>query len=121
MKTCAILSLVIAASVAGCNQQKEVAVTEVNKVKAVEQEPKPKERPKQEDQPKHGEDKHKHAFADPEERAKKWNDPERDKWQYPEEIVAALALKPGATVADIGAGTGYMVAHLSKAVGNRCP
>lgn len=60
---------------------------------------------------------HAHAFADPAERAKKWNDPERDKWQHPEEIVAALALRPGATVADIGAGTGYMVAHLSKAVG----
>jgi len=86
-------------------QQKEVAVREVNN---------DKER-KHGDQPNHGD--HKHAFADPAERAKKWNDPERDKWQHPEEIVAALALKPGATVADIGAGTGYMVAHLSKAVG----
>lgn len=64
---------------------------------------------------KHGE--HQHAFTDPEERAKKWNDPERDQWQRPEEIVAALGLKPGDTVADIGAGTGYMVAPLSKAVG----
>lgn len=56
-------------------------------------------------------------FADPVERAKKWNDPERDKWQQPDEIVAVLALQPGVTVADIGAGTGYMVARLSKAVG----
>lgn len=60
---------------------------------------------------------HKHAFADPAEMSKKWNDPERDQWQHPEEIMAALALKPGATVADIGAGTGYMVAPISKAVG----
>ncbi|ODA36530.1 class I SAM-dependent methyltransferase [Planctopirus hydrillae] len=60
---------------------------------------------------------HKQAFAYPEEVSKKWNNPERDKWQHPEEIIAALALKPGATVADLGAGTGYMVAHMSKAVG----
>lgn len=113
MKTCAVLSLVIAvaAIIVGCNQQKEVALTEVSKDKTAEQEP------KQVEQPKHGDHNHKHAFADPAERAKKWNDPERDKWQQPEEIVAVMALKPGATVADIGAGTGYMVAHLSKAVG----
>lgn len=113
MKSCAILSLVIAvaASITGCGQQKEVAVTEANKEKAVES------RPQHEEQPKHGDHKHHHAFADPAESAKKWNDPERDKRQHPEEIVASLALKPGATVADIGAGTGYMVAPLSKAVG----
>lgn len=61
---------------------------------------------------------HHHAFSDPEELAKKWNTPERDQWQRPEKIIEALALEPGATVADIGAGTGYMVAHLSRAVGN---
>jgi predicted methyltransferase len=72
---------------------------------------------KREEQPKHGNHEHHHAFADPAERAKTWNDPGRDAWQHPEEIVAALALEPGATVADIGAGTGYMVGHLSKAVG----
>lgn len=66
----------------------------------------------------HGNHSHRdHAFDDPDKWAKKWNDPERDKWQHPEEIVAALALKPGAEVVDIGAGTGYMVAPLSKAVG----
>jgi predicted methyltransferase len=69
------------------------------------------------ERPKHGNHKHQHAFTNPEERAKKWNDPERDTWQHPDEIVAALTLKPGATVAEIGAGTGYMVAYLSKAVG----
>jgi len=60
---------------------------------------------------------HQHAFADPEKLAARWNDPSRDDWQHPEEIVAALTLEAGQTVADIGAGTGYMVAHLSKAVG----
>src|SRR5688572_18354399 len=60
-----------------------------------------------------------HPFTDPEGLAAKFNDPKRDEWQHPQEIIAALTLKPGATVADIGAGTGYMVAHLSKAVGER--
>ncbi|MCD0458172.1 class I SAM-dependent methyltransferase [Roseiconus lacunae] len=41
----------------------------------------------------------------------------RDEWQHPEEIVAALKLEAGQTVADIEAGTGCMVAHLSEAVG----
>lgn len=90
-------------------------MTNANNDKAVEPESKQEERPKQGEQPLNGH--HKHAFADPAEMSKKWNDPERDKWQHPEEIVAALDLKPGATIADIGAGTGYMVALLSKAVG----
>lgn len=105
MKNCVVFSFVltVSAGTIGCGQKKEVAVTEGNNDKAVDQ------------QPRHGD--HKHAFTDPAEKAKKWNDPERDKWQHPEEIVAAMDLKPGATVADIGAGTGYMVASLSKAVG----
>ena len=110
MKNCALLSFVLAfaASIAGCNQRKETTVTDANIDKVANQEP------RQEKRSEHGD--HNHAFADPAERAKKWNDPERDKWQHPEKIVAALALTPGATVADIGAGTGYMVAHLSKTV-----
>lgn len=60
---------------------------------------------------------HHHAFANPEELARKWNDPKRDEWQHPEQIIDALALEPGETVADLGAGTGYLVAHLSNAVG----
>jgi ubiquinone/menaquinone biosynthesis C-methylase UbiE len=38
-------------------------------------------------------------------------------WQRPEDVVRALALPPGARVADIGAGKGYFVPHLSDAVG----
>lgn len=109
------LAIAVAVGIAGCGQRTEVAVTGVNHDKAVEQGPKTDGRPTPGDPPVHGD--HKHAFADPAEMSKKWNDPERDKWQHPEEIVAALALKPGATVADIGAGTGYMVAPISKAVG----
>lgn len=38
-------------------------------------------------------------------------------WQRPEDVARALALPPGARVADIGAGKGYFVLHLSDAVG----
>lgn len=49
--------------------------------------------------------------------AKTLDNPNRDKSQKPEEIIAALDLKPGMGVADIGTGTGYMLPFLSKAVG----
>jgi ubiquinone/menaquinone biosynthesis C-methylase UbiE len=41
----------------------------------------------------------------------------RDERQKPEELVSALRLRPGMTVADIGTGVGYMLPFLSKAVG----
>lgn len=104
-------ALVGALCVAGCEQPNEVAV------KKAENESNVAPSEKQASPAKHGDQKHHDAFKNPVERAKKWNDPARDKTQHPEEIVAALALKPGAAVAEIGAGTGYMVAHLSKAVG----
>src|SRR5688572_25900751 len=43
--------------------------------------------------------------------------PERDRWQQPERIVRALGLRAGDTVADVGAGSGYLLPHLSRAVG----
>jgi len=43
--------------------------------------------------------------------------PDRQRWQKPDEVVRALALAPGAAVADVGAGTGYFSARLAKAVG----
>ena len=49
--------------------------------------------------------------------AKTLDNPNRDKNQKPEEIIALLEIKPGMTVADIGTGTGYMIPHLSRAVG----
>jgi predicted methyltransferase len=56
-------------------------------------------------------------FSDPSQYVPAWNDPARDAWQKPEEIVAALRVSPGATVVDLGAGTGYLVPALSRAVG----
>lgn len=47
-----------------------------------------------------------------------YDDPARDAWQKPAELVAALALAPGERVADLGAGTGYFLRHLAGAVGS---
>jgi ubiquinone/menaquinone biosynthesis C-methylase UbiE len=41
----------------------------------------------------------------------------RDARQKPKELVAELGLKPGMVVADVGTGAGYMLPHLSEAVG----
>ena len=43
--------------------------------------------------------------------------PDRDARQKPTELVAVLGLKPGMTVVDLGTAAGYMLPHLSKAVG----
>jgi len=58
-----------------------------------------------------------HRFDDPERWAREFDDPARDAWQRPEEVVRVMEIAPGATVADLGAGTGYFEKHLSKAVG----
>lgn len=47
------------------------------------------------------------------------NDPARDAWQKPRQVVEALQLSPGARVADLGAGGGYFTWHLADAVGPR--
>jgi ubiquinone/menaquinone biosynthesis C-methylase UbiE len=43
--------------------------------------------------------------------------PKRDAYQKPDEVVAALALKPGETVADIGSGSGYFTLRFAPKVG----
>lgn len=42
---------------------------------------------------------------------------DRAAWQRPDEIVAMLQLRPGDTVADVGAGPGYFTLRLARAVG----
>ncbi|MCF8721824.1 cyclopropane fatty-acyl-phospholipid synthase-like methyltransferase [Nitrospina gracilis Nb-211] len=45
-----------------------------------------------------------------------WSE-DRDQWQKPEAVIAALHLQPGMTVADLGSGTGYFTHRLAGAVG----
>ncbi len=58
-----------------------------------------------------------HSFSDADRWVKVFDDPARADWQKPAELVAALDLEPGSTVADIGAGTGYFNHYLAAAVG----
>jgi predicted methyltransferase len=57
---------------------------------------------------------HQHSFGDAEKWAHVFDDPRRDEWQRPHEVIQALALEPDALVADIGAGTGYFAARLAS-------
>lgn len=57
-----------------------------------------------------------HAFTNAEEWAKTFDDPARDAWQRPDEVVRTLELAEDHTVADLGAGTGYFTVRLARAV-----
>src|SRR5262245_26890408 len=56
-----------------------------------------------------------HAFSDAERWAKIFDDPARDAWQKPREVIAALAVAPDSAIADIGSGTGYFAVRLARA------
>jgi SAM-dependent methyltransferase len=45
--------------------------------------------------------------------------PDREKWQKPDEIMDALNIADGSTVADIGAGAGWFTIRLARRVGPR--
>ncbi len=57
------------------------------------------------------------SFADVERFRALFESSERDGWQKPFEVIRALGVQPGATVADIGAGTGYFARRWAVAVG----
>lgn len=57
-----------------------------------------------------------HHFRDAARWAKEFDDPARDAWQKPDQVIRALAPAPNAVVADIGAGTGYFAVRLARAV-----
>ena len=59
---------------------------------------------------------HEHSFGQADKWAKVFDDPKRDAWQKPHEVIQALALKPDAVIADIGAGTGYFATRLAHMV-----
>ena len=58
-----------------------------------------------------------HDFADVRYWSSVFDDPARDAWQKPKELVAALDIRRGSVVADLGAGTGYLSRRLAAAVG----
>ncbi len=64
----------------------------------------------------HGEQHMHQRFDDAEKWSKVFDDPARDAWQKPAEVIAALQLSPDAVVADIGSGTGYFAVRLARAV-----
>jgi predicted methyltransferase len=59
---------------------------------------------------------HEHRFDDASRWAQVFDDPARDAWQKPHEVIRALGLAPDAVVADIGSGTGYFSVRLAHAV-----
>jgi ubiquinone/menaquinone biosynthesis C-methylase UbiE len=56
-------------------------------------------------------------FSDADRFARRFDDPARDAWQMPDEVIRRLALLPGQVVVDLGSGTGYFVGRLASAVG----
>ena len=46
-------------------------------------------------------------------------DPKRDTYQKPHEVLTALNIKPGEVIADIGAGSGYFTFRLAHFVGDK--
>ena len=59
---------------------------------------------------------HRHSFGGAEHWARVFDDPARDEWQKPHEVIQALNLAPDAVVADIGSGTGYFSIRLAHFV-----
>jgi len=66
------------------------------------------------DPPKHA---HQHRFDDAAKWSQVFDDPKRDDWQKPAEVVTAMKILPGMTVADVGAGTGYYSRRIAERVG----
>jgi len=57
-----------------------------------------------------------HRFEDAEKWAPQFDSPDREAWQKPDAVIAALELRPDARVTDLGAGTGYFAVRLARAV-----
>ncbi len=62
--------------------------------------------------------RHDHSFSGAEHWAKVFDDPQRDAWQKPHEVIQTLKLKPDAVIADIGAGTGYFAVRFAHMAPN---
>ncbi len=57
-----------------------------------------------------------HRFDNAEQWAKRFEDPARDAWQKPDEVLAALGLSEAMRVADIGSATGYFSVRIASLV-----
>lgn len=57
-----------------------------------------------------------HSFSQADVWAKEFDNPSRDAWQKPDQVLDALNLDRTAIVADIGAGTGYFSVQIAKRV-----
>lgn len=57
-----------------------------------------------------------HSFHDTEKWSKIFEDEKRDEYQKPQELFKALGISESATIADIGAGTGYFPVRFAKIV-----
>jgi SAM-dependent methyltransferase len=58
-----------------------------------------------------------HSFSDAGKWADRFENPERDEWQLPDQVVSALAVRGDLIVADIGSATGYFPVRFARA----CP
>lgn len=58
-----------------------------------------------------------HPPRSADEYAKVLENPKRDEWQRPHEVITALKLRPDEAVADIGAGSGYFTRRLARHAG----
>ena len=109
--------LVVTAAGVGCQQATGPAPTVPTEQRAGSSKPareaaKPKARGYE-----HKHKHHNHSFEDVERFAKAFDDPKRDSWQKPDEVLRLCGAREGAVVADIGAGTGYFVSRISATVG----
>lgn len=57
-----------------------------------------------------------HPFSQADVWAKEFDDPSRDAWQKPDQVLDALNLDKTSIVADVGAGTGYFSVRIAKRV-----
>ncbi|MBP6924148.1 MAG: class I SAM-dependent methyltransferase [Candidatus Pacebacteria bacterium] len=66
---------------------------------------------------RHGNHPH-DIFSNPEMLVAKFDAPDRDKWQKPDEVIESLKLPDDAVVVEIGASTGYFVVRLAPYLKN---
>ena len=59
---------------------------------------------------------HHHSFSGAQHWARVFDDPARDEWQKPHQVIVALNLAEDAKVADLGSGTGYFSIRLAHFV-----